>query len=82
MIIDAMQTARDWREVECMTGIPEAQYRAHRCYLVYGLPELEPIALARWIAGASDRRTSSTTTTTTAPTISHEPTYGFTTRKD
>lgn len=61
-IVGALKAADDWITVANIVGIKgdshgsKAQEIAHRCYLTYGYPELEPVALARWTAGAFERR--------------------------
>jgi len=52
---------------------------AHRCWEIYGYPELSPDAIARWCIAASERSTLSPPThsgeTKAAPTA--DPSYGF-----
>lgn len=58
-IVEALKTADGWDDVGRMAGMVDhsrAQKTAHDCYMIYGYPELEPVALARWTAGAFDRR--------------------------
>jgi hypothetical protein len=81
-IVEALKTADGWREVEALTGTSEAQDAAHRAFLIYGYPELDPSALALWTASAFDRRMSGNTQASHngTPDDTPDPTdhgYGF-----
>lgn len=60
-IVAALKTADDWTTVADVVGIKgdpygtKAQTVAGNCYAIYGYPELDPVALARWTAEVSMR---------------------------
>lgn len=100
-IVEALKTVAGWKtvaEIVGITGDPygnKTQATAHNCYLIYGFPELEQVALARWTAEASLRPNTPTATHTgseesredlagtrhpTSPIESPTPSYGLTRR--
>ncbi len=54
---------------------------ADRCFMLFGYPELEPVAVARWLAERSmrplQRQQPTTADTTTTPTTPPDHSYGL-----
>ena len=80
-IIEAMKNpAHKWLDVERVTGLDNALYVADLCFMVYGYPELEPVAVSRWVADRfmrprSPQETQPAKDTTTTPPDRHS--YGL-----
>ena len=64
-IIEAMKNpAYRWQDVERVTGLGDnALYVADRCFMVFGFPELEAVAVSRWVAERSMRTPGTRATT-------------------
>ncbi|MGH0253295.1 hypothetical protein NKY40_27685 [Sinorhizobium meliloti] len=79
-LIEAMKTAKDWREVTAMTGIERPQIVADQCFMVYGYPELDPVEVARWSAQTTMRGGMSKIAQASSAETPARDTYGFTPR--
>lgn len=55
-LVEAMKIAVDWREVEHISSVSNPEEATYRAYMIHGLPELDPTAVAVWASGVLDRR--------------------------